>query len=177
MYSNFELFNCFFVQFDPVAYRFEPLVCPSPVLKPVLMPHHKGRKRMHIELREGLTKVGGDMMKVGGDIIKNAWSTFSDTQAFFKKLPMSTTNMIEAAPSETAAALASETKISHKNELTAHEEVPSTSTAESEKPPDERLCNFGRINNGKRIDYVLQESPFESFNDYLFALASHACYW
>ena len=62
------------------------------------MPHHKGRKRMHIELREGLTKVGGDMMKAGGDIIKGAWSTFSDTQAFFKKLPISmpgVNNMIE----------------------------------------------------------------------------------
>ena len=43
---------------------------------------------MHIELREGLSKVGGDVMKASQDIIKNAWSTFSDTQAFFKKLPL-----------------------------------------------------------------------------------------
>ena len=27
------------------------------------------------------------------------------------------------------------------------------------------------------MDYVLQEAPMESFNEYLFALASHLCYW
>lgn len=37
-----------FVQFDPVAYRVEPLVCDVAPEKPVLMPHHKGRKRFHL---------------------------------------------------------------------------------------------------------------------------------
>ena len=37
-----------YFQFDPVAYRLEPLVCPSPPGKAVLMPHHKGRKRFHL---------------------------------------------------------------------------------------------------------------------------------
>ncbi len=126
---------------------------------------------MHIELREGLTKVGGDMMKAGGDIIKNAWSTFSDTQAFFKKLPRPSMNMIEATTNL-------------QQEQQAADVIQSKSTSEPDqvqaKPAgvdDESQCNFGRINKGKRIDYVLQESPFESFNDYLFALASHACYW
>ena len=36
---------------------------------------------------------------------------------------------------------------------------------------------MGQLNQGRRIDYVLQEKPIESFNDYLFALGSHACYW
>lgn len=35
----------------------------------------------------------------------------------------------------------------------------------------------GQLNQGRRIDYVLQEAPFESFNEYLFALASHMVYW
>ena len=35
----------------------------------------------------------------------------------------------------------------------------------------------GKLNRGHRVDYVLQEKPIESFNDYLFALSSHACYW
>lgn len=33
------------------------------------------------------------------------------------------------------------------------------------------------LNQGRRVDYVLQEGPLESFNEYLFALGSHACYW
>ena len=36
---------------------------------------------------------------------------------------------------------------------------------------------IGLLNNGKRIDFVLQERPLESFNDYLFAFQSHLCYW
>ena len=35
----------------------------------------------------------------------------------------------------------------------------------------------GQLNNGRRIDYVLQERPLEAFNDYLFAFQSHLCYW
>lgn len=38
-----------FVQFDPVAYRIEPMILPPDVeVAPMLMPHHKGRKRMHL---------------------------------------------------------------------------------------------------------------------------------
>ena len=36
---------------------------------------------------------------------------------------------------------------------------------------------LGQLNQGRRIDYVLQERPIESFNDYLFALGSHYSYW
>lgn len=37
-----------FHPFDPVAYRIEPLVDPRLELRPVLIPHHKGRKRFHL---------------------------------------------------------------------------------------------------------------------------------
>jgi len=37
-----------FHPFDPVAYRMEPLINPSIKQKPVLIPHHKGRKRLHL---------------------------------------------------------------------------------------------------------------------------------
>lgn len=36
---------------------------------------------------------------------------------------------------------------------------------------------IGKLNAGRRIDYVLQEAPFEYINEYLFALSSHVCYW
>lgn len=43
---------------------------------------------------------------------------------------------------------------------------------------DEDLgIKIGLLNGGRRIDYVLQEKPIESFNEYLFALQSHLCYW
>lgn len=36
---------------------------------------------------------------------------------------------------------------------------------------------MGMLNGGRRIDFVLQEKPIESFNEYLFAIQSHLCYW
>lgn len=42
---------------------------------------------------------------------------------------------------------------------------------------EETLVKVGMLNGGRRIDYVLQEKPIESFNEYLFALQSHLCYW
>ncbi|GBM65665.1 SEC23-interacting protein [Araneus ventricosus] len=37
-----------FHPYDPVAFRIEPLIDPNFSAKPVLIPHHKGRKRMHL---------------------------------------------------------------------------------------------------------------------------------
>ncbi|KAF6030330.1 hypothetical protein EB796_011315 [Bugula neritina] len=54
---------------------------------------------------------------------------------------------------------------------TSHSELESVSSfADNE-------VEVGQLNQGRRIDFVLQEAPFESFNDYLFALSSHLVYW
>lgn len=55
----------------------------------------------------------------------------------------------------------------------------SSSTTSSEDNDAESSTEFslGMLNEGKRIDYVLQEAPLEFFNEYLFALTSHVCYW
>ena len=36
---------------------------------------------------------------------------------------------------------------------------------------------IGKLNQGHRIDYVLQHRPIEALNDYIFAFASHVAYW
>lgn len=52
--ENFSLPTCpaffnIFHPYDPIAYRIESLIRPElGKLKPVLIPHHKGRKRMHL---------------------------------------------------------------------------------------------------------------------------------
>lgn len=56
-----SFFNIFH-PYDPVAYRIEALVNSElATLRPVLIPHHKGRKRMHLELRETMARVGADL--------------------------------------------------------------------------------------------------------------------
>lgn len=49
MYWSYNhLYHCFALQFDPVAYRIEPMIVSDVDLEPMLIPHHKGRKRMHL---------------------------------------------------------------------------------------------------------------------------------
>ena len=55
---------------------------------------------------------------------------------------------------------------------------PDASTEEAPvEVKEEAAINVGLLNGGQRIDHVLQEKPIESFNEYLFALQSHLCYW
>lgn len=49
-----------------------------------------------------------------------------------------------------------------------------TVSAEEKEQPEIKM---GMLNEGRRIDFVLQEKPIESFNEYLFAIQSHLCYW
>lgn len=50
-------------------------------------------------------------------------------------------------------------------------------SSESVEEREHREIKMGMLNGGRRIDYVLQEKPIESFNEYLFAIQSHLCYW
>ena len=54
------------------------------------------------------------------------------------------------------------------------QKISETPEPQKEEEPQVKM---GMLNGGNRIDYVLQEKPIESFNEYLFALQSHLCYW
>lgn len=54
------------------------------------------------------------------------------------------------------------------------EESDASGSVEQTEQPEIKV---GMLNGGRRIDYVLQEKPIESFNEYLFAIQSHLCYW
>ncbi|XP_030892773.1 phospholipase DDHD2 [Leptonychotes weddellii] len=146
--------------FDPVAYRIEPMVVPGVEFEPMLIPHHKGRKRMHLELREGLTRMSMDLKNNLLGSLRMAWKSF--TRAPYPALQASETTEETEAESESSSE-----KLSDVNT----EETPVA--VKEEVPP----INVGMLNGGQRIDYVLQEKPIESFNEYLFALQSHLCYW
>uniref|UniRef100_A0A8C5ZQ95 DDHD domain containing 2 n=1 Tax=Marmota marmota marmota TaxID=9994 RepID=A0A8C5ZQ95_MARMA len=145
--------------FDPVAYRIEPMVVPGMEFEPMLIPHHKGRKRMHLELREGLTRMSMDLKNNLLGSLRMAWKSF--TRAPYPALQASET--AEETEAEPESSL-------EKSNVNADE----TSAAVKEEVPP---INVGKLNGGQRIDYVLQEKPIESFNEYLFALQSHLCYW
>nr|CAD7400533.1 unnamed protein product [Timema cristinae] len=147
-------FNIFH-PFDPVAYRMETLINPELTsLRPVLIPHHKGRKRMHLELKETMARVGADLKQRVIESVKSTWNTVYQLAMFHRTED-------QALEQEVDKVL---------EEQMHRDETESTHSVEGEV--DQDVC-VGQLNSGRRVDYVLQEAPFESFNEYLFALGSH----
>uniref|UniRef100_A0A8C2X4T3 SEC23 interacting protein n=1 Tax=Cyclopterus lumpus TaxID=8103 RepID=A0A8C2X4T3_CYCLU len=149
---------------DPVAYRIEPMILPDMDFKPVLVPHHKGRKRLHLELKESLTRMGSDLKHGFISSLRSAWQTLND----FARAHTSSAQL-QAELAMVANQIAEQEKQAQEDH-----KIP-----ESPEPPkeEEPQVKVGMLNGGNRIDYVLQEKPIESFNEYLFALQSHLCYW
>ncbi|XP_062988801.1 SEC23-interacting protein isoform X2 [Elgaria multicarinata webbii] len=149
---------------DPVAYRLEPMIISDLDIKPVLIPHHKGRKRLHLELKDSLSRMGSDLKQGFISSLKSAWQTLNE----FARAHTSSTQL--QAELEKVA-----------NQIKEEEEKDEAEEKIVESPDfskDEDLSiKVGLLNGGRRIDYVLQEKPIESFNEYLFALQSHLCYW
>uniref|UniRef100_A0A3Q0SP45 DDHD domain containing 2 n=1 Tax=Amphilophus citrinellus TaxID=61819 RepID=A0A3Q0SP45_AMPCI len=133
--------------YDPVAYRIEPMIVSEVDLEPMLIPHHKGRKRMHLELKDSLTRMSMDLKNNVLGSLRTAWQSFA-------RLPVAA-----LPPGEEG------------------ETTTETESAESAEERDHHEIKMGMLNGGRRIDYVLQEKPIESFNEYLFAIQSHLCYW
>lgn len=151
-------FNIFH-PYDPVAYRIEPLVNPKlKDLKPVLMPHHLGRKRLHLEIKDNITKVSEDLRQ---KMMFNFKKTLKTWNATWKSTSMES---IEANESSVTI----EQDIN--DEIIDEKQDKKTNEGEND-------FDFGMLNNGQRVDYVLQESPIESFNEYLSTYTSHTCYW
>uniref|UniRef100_A0A8C9SEK6 DDHD domain containing 2 n=1 Tax=Scleropages formosus TaxID=113540 RepID=A0A8C9SEK6_SCLFO len=182
--------------FDPVAYRIEPMIVSDVDIEPMLIPHHKGRKRMHlgepfscsvllcpssvygllaaiwlphraeqwlsvsIELKESLTRMSADLKNNVLGSLRTAWQSFS-------RLPIAA--LPPVAEGEADAAALSPQQV----EGAKVEEVETA----SEEQKEQQNIKIGMLNGGRRIDYVLQEKPIESFNEYLFAIQSHLCYW
>ncbi|XP_030408055.1 phospholipase DDHD2 [Gopherus evgoodei] len=161
---NYSLPTCkgffnIFHPFDPVAYRIEPMIIPDLEFEPMLLPHHKGRKRMHLELKEGLTRMGMDLKNNLLGSLRIAWQSFTRSPLL----------AVEAAATEKEAETSLEKQPVHSD---MKPEEPAA-IGKEDTPP----INVGMLNGGHRIDYVLQEKPIESFNEYLFALQGHLCYW
>ncbi|XP_054545954.1 SEC23-interacting protein isoform X2 [Talpa occidentalis] len=149
---------------DPVAYRLEPMIVPDLDLKPVLIPHHKGRKRLHLELKESLSRMGSDLKQGLISSLKSAWQTLNE----FARAHTSSTQLQEELEK-----VANQIKEEEEKQMVEEKIVESPDFSKDE----DYLGKVGMLNGGRRIDYVLQEKPIESFNEYLFALQSHLCYW
>lgn len=166
-----EGFYNIFHPYDPVAYRIEALVNSDlSSLRPVLIPHHKGRKRMHLELRETMQRVGNDIKQRIVDTFKTTMNTMYSFSLIQKADPKSIQQEVDKV-------LEQQLSFDSSSSTGCRMRTNSTSTTSSDMETAETDLPLGQLNDGKRIDYVLQEAPLEFFNEYLFALTSHVCYW
>ncbi|XP_034450570.1 phospholipase DDHD2 isoform X2 [Hippoglossus hippoglossus] len=179
--------------YDPVAYRIEPMIVSEVDLEPMLIPHHKGRKRMHLELKDSLTRMSMDLKNNVLGSLRTAWQSFARLPSAAALPPVEegeTTieRNLEETQASAAVTASSESEEKSADFWTKILEWPralhmhyfqgvceeSSMSAEQGEQPEIKV---GRLNGGRRIDYVLQEKPIESFNEYLFAIQSHLCYW
>ncbi|CAL1578387.1 unnamed protein product [Knipowitschia caucasica] len=162
---------------DPVAYRIEPLIVPDLDLKPVLIPHHKGRKRLHLELKESLTRMGSDLKQGFISSLRSAWQTLNDFARAHTSSDQLQAQLAIVAnqikEEEEKSAQQGSASVDHTQDRDDKRELETPEPQREEEPQ----VKIGMLNAGNRIDYVLQEKPIESFNEYLFALQSHLCYW
>ncbi|KAM9392472.1 triacylglycerol hydrolase DDHD2 isoform 2-T2 [Pholidichthys leucotaenia] len=176
--------------YDPVAYRIEPMIVSEVDLEPMLIPHHKGRKRMHLELKDSLTRMGLDLKNNVLGSLRTAWQSFARLPAAALPPVEDEETPVEGnleTQADTASAKKKEKRATFWSKILewpmtlykyhvpgANEEADSSALPEE---PEHSEIKVGTLNGGRRIDYVLQEKPIESFNEYLFAIQSHLCYW
>lgn len=105
-----------------------------------------------------MARVGADIKQRLIDSVKSTWNTVYQLAMFGRA--------DDALEKEVDHAIASHLEARARTESVCEEDSSGGTT-----------LNLGVINQGRRVDYVLQEAPLESFNEYVSAITSHVCYW
>uniref|UniRef100_A0A673X2X8 DDHD domain containing 2 n=1 Tax=Salmo trutta TaxID=8032 RepID=A0A673X2X8_SALTR len=137
--------------FYNIFHPFDPVACR---IEPMVV-FPEGRKRMHLELKDSLKRVSSDLL-LFISTVRGVWQTLT-------MLPVNTLPLV-AGVGTTAA-------------LPPQESEGSGAPNGTVSPTEMRNISVGMLNGGRRFDYVFQEKPLESFDEYLFAIQSHLCYW
>lgn len=144
------------------------------------------------ELKESLSRMGSDLKQGFISSLRSAWQTLNDfarahtSSAQLQAQLALVANQIEEEEKQQVQEGENPSFVTLNYFLyrvrptvllwfVADHKIPEN--PEPQKEDDETQVKIGMLNGGNRIDYVLQEKPIESFNEYLFALQSHLCYW
>ncbi|OQV16550.1 SEC23-interacting protein [Hypsibius exemplaris] len=161
---------------DPVAYRIEPLLIPEACKLPAaVIENHKSRQRLHL-VQKNLATVASSLKSRLLDPVRALASfagipNFASLAGLPSKVRAQFLNEEQPGVNVTPQ---TEEEPPNDPELGPAAPTPSGSRQNGEIP---KIKVFGQLNGGDRIDYVLQQGPLESLNQYLFALHSHAVYW
>lgn len=105
-----------------------------------------------------MARVGADLKQKVVDSMKSRWNPFYQFSLFQREEP-------------------AEQKSNEGTSVSLESIRDEGDGVEPEPEPEVADVNMGQLNNGRRIDYVLQEAPLEVVIDYLSAISSHVCYW
>ena len=147
-----RVFNIFH-PYDPVAYRIEPCISPrNSDFEPTIIKHWNGGFRVQYRTRR-------------------LWRKLMETTAITQR------NVVEAFEQSMADMGFLDATVGageEDEEQGVNSDVPSVI---SEKRPKQSSLVTGQLNQGRRIDYMLQEKEIENANEYVAALAAHSSYW
>ncbi|CAL5414291.1 unnamed protein product [Camellia sinensis] len=146
-----QMFNIFH-PFDPVAYRIEPLICKEYISKrPVIVPYHKGGKRLHIGFREFT-----EDLALRSQAIKDELNSVrgSEVSTFLTR-----SKCLRYANQKTRITLMEESEDTHEKERSYGSIMM------------ERLTG----SEDGRIDHMLQDKTFQ--HPYISAIGAHTNYW
>ena len=119
---------------------------------------------MHLELRDSIVRMGSDIKSKIYDSLKYTWNSINDFARAHKSSDREYDNNDNNGSNDTNG---------------DHNQNNYSMNSDYDHNDDSygQSLSAGALNSGRRIDYVLQESPVEAFNEYLFAIRAHACYW
>jgi DDHD domain len=158
-----------FHPYDPVAYRIEPCIDPRNYdTAPSIIRHWNGGYRMHYQTRRMWQKLVETTRKTQNEFVG----------AFEEK--MTRIGLLGGGTSGGVAGTTAGTVSMASSLVPRIKEVDSSNddSASEMSGMDNNISNqFGMLNRGMRIDYMLQESEIETANEYVAALAAHSSYW
>ena len=155
--ADFALSGCprvynIFHPFDPVSYRLEPCIDPRNAdFEPKIMTHWNGGFRVQYQTKRLWRKLVQTTMKTQQNLIMSLEAGFAGLGLLDSQFDGHDEN----------------------NESSQ----PSTSPNEYQYERSTGQVNVGKLNQGRRIDYMLQEKEIEAANEYVAAFAAHSCYW
>lgn len=187
---NFHFPTCkriynIFHPLDPVAYRIEPLLDTDlATVDPYLIDHHRGMrtvykfKKISSDLSKGIENLQSDISK-GITTFQNVLSTSS---SWFSS---SSSSLLMSSPAKSA--FESSVEESKKKEGYGTGSTVSNPSPDRDASTLKMKCNLRAapeqimecfpVNEGNRLDYMLQETPWETTNPYVAALGSHSSYF
>jgi len=144
-----RVFNIFH-PYDPAAYRIEPLIHKKNAnAEAKIIKHWRGGFRVKYQTKRLWRKLLDETRRRGNDAVNTVETN------------MSSLGLLDNSS----------------DEATFEDETGETSSYSGESEDGRRIVHCGSLNEGNRIDYMLQEKEIENANEYVAALAAHSSYW